>query len=85
MFGTLGDISAVIALCQALSLIVLLPAMLNKKTYIVRKSSGLTAAILFILGLCNLDLTLWLGAAATFCSVGLWLAMFVWRGRPKAI
>lgn len=81
MIGTQSEISDIIAAVSLTFGLVLLPTLLNHRAFVPRWSSALTAAGLFVIGLCFFDLSLWWAAVSEMFSALVWLTIFVWRGK----
>ncbi len=82
LIGSVEIISDIIAAVGFSFAAILVPTLVNRRSYISRLSSGPTWAGLVIVGFCFLDLSLWTAAVSQFVCGSAWLALFIWRGTP---
>jgi hypothetical protein len=82
MLGTAAEVSGILAAVEVILTLVIIPSVVNRKTYMPRLSSGLTMAGLFITTGCFFDLGLYTAGLATLFGGMIWLSLFVLRGSP---
>lgn len=81
MIGTEADMNYIIGAANVLVIVVLIPTLMNKRSFVPRTTSIPTSAALFMFAFVFFNQRLLIGASAETVSSMLWLFIAIMKGR----
>ena len=85
MIGTESDMNYIVVFANILVIIVLIPTIMNKKSFVPRTTSIPTSAALFMFTFVFFNQGLLFGAIMETLSSVLWLSISIMKGRELSI
>ena len=83
MIGTESDMNYIISVANIIVIVVLLPTLTNRKSFVPRTTSVPTSIALFMFTFVFFNQGLFIGASVEFASSILWLFIAILRGIPS--
>lgn len=85
MIGTETDMSYIVAIANVVVIVVLLPTLMNKRSFIPRSTSIPTSVALLMFSFVFLNQGLIIGASMEILSSLLWIFISIKRGNSKSL